>query len=147
MQTRTAALEISPALLADLETHARGTYPDECCGMLVGIAGNPDSRMGAKVTAIWPAENAVPGDRSKGYAIAPEELLQAYNRARSRGDVVIGYYHSHPDSGAAPSDRDLAAAAPGVSYLIVSIRDRVVLECRSWRLRPDNSGFEEESLI
>lgn len=147
MQTRTAALEVSPALLADLETHARDSFPEECCGMLVGILGDPDSSVAAKVTAVWPAENTDPGDRSKGYVISPEELLQAYRRVRSRGDAVIGYYHSHPGESAVPSDRDLAEAAPGVSYLIVAVTDQEVLGCRSWRLRSDNSCFEEEQLI
>lgn len=147
MRTRSVALEISPAVLADLETYAKGAYPEECCGMLVGILGDADSRLAGKVTAVWPAENTDPGDRSKGYVISPEDLLQAYKRVRSRGDAVIGYYHSHPGESAAPSGRDLVEAAPGVSYLIVAVADKKVLECRSWRLCPDHSCFDEEQII
>ena len=54
------------------------------------------------------------------YAIAPEDLLKAQISAHEQGEEVIRYYHSHPGEKAAPSDRDPAEAAPGVSYLFVA---------------------------
>lgn len=147
MKNPATALAISPDLLAQVESHARGSYPEECCGILIGAPGGRGSEVPAKVTALWPAANVEAGDRRQGYAIAPERLLQAHKRARSRGCEVIGYYHSHPGASAVPSDRDLAEAVPGVSYLIIAVRDREVLERRSWRLRSDHEGFQEERLI
>jgi proteasome lid subunit RPN8/RPN11 len=99
------------------------------------------------VTAVWPLDNLEEGDRSRGYVIAPEELLQAYKAARNQRREVVGYYHSHPDASAAPSARDLAEAAPGVSYLIVAVSDREIVERRAWRLRHDSSGFDEQRLV
>ena len=147
MKTRAIALEISSYLLAKVETHARHTYPQECCGILVGVPGDGALTTVAKVKAVWPTDNAEPGDRSRGFVIATGELLQIHKRARNRGVEVVGYYHSHPGKSAAPSARDLAAAAPGVSYLIVAFDGREVLQSRSWRVRVDHSCFDEEQLI
>ncbi len=58
----------------------------------------------------------------------------------------MGYYHSHPDRSAEPSERDLADAWPFVSYLVVPVAEGVAGEMRSWRLRDDGGGFEEEDL-
>lgn len=142
-----SALEIPPAQLAELEMHARGAYPQECCGILIGTPGESGVRSRSQVTALWPAGNIATGDRAKRYSIAPEVLLQAYMSVRGREVDVIGYYHSHPDSGAEPSDRDLAEAAPGVSYLIVAVSGREILELRSWRLRGDRSCFDEQQIL
>lgn len=142
-----ASLRIPDRLLAELDGFALGAYPEECCGILTGNPGASQSGTVAEVSVLWPAKNVKTGDQANGYVIAPEELLLAYQRARSRGEAVIGYYHSHPGASAAPSARDLAEAASGVSYLIVAVSDHGVLERRSWRLRPDSSCFDEEPLI
>jgi len=140
-------LEIPRRLVDDLGGNALRAYPEECCGILIGIPGGSATRSVAKVTALWPADNIATGDRAKRYSIAPEVLLRAYMSVRGRDVEVIGYYHSHPDSGAAPSDRDMAEAAPGVSYLIVAVSGREILELRSWRLRADRSCFDEQQII
>ena len=147
MKTWATALEISAHLLDEVEAHARQTYPQECCGILVGTPGHDTSAEVTRVTAVWPTENAETGDRTRGFVIATEVLLHAHKRARDLGDEVIGYYHSHPGKSAAPSPRDIATAAPGASYLIVAIGSRHVLESRSWRWRPDLSCFDEEQLV
>lgn len=146
MRTRARALEISPALLAEVEAHARQAYPEECCGVLIGSLVESSSAA-ARVDGVWSTPNAEPAHRSKGYVIAPEELLEAHKDARSRRQEVIGYYHSHPDQSAVPSARDLIAAAPGVSYLIVSLDHRGVRERRSWRLQSDRQCFAEEQIV
>lgn len=147
MRSRPTALEIPRALLAALESRARAAYPEECCGVLVGRAGTGAGTEVRQVTALRPTANAANGDRSRRFAIAPVELLGIYREIRSRGDALIGYYHSHPDAVAEPSDLDLEAALPEVSYLIVSVDDRRVLDSRSWRLCADGSGFAEEPLV
>jgi proteasome lid subunit RPN8/RPN11 len=58
----------------------------------------------------------------------------------------VGFYHSHPDHPAEPSSFDLEHAWPYYSYLIVSVRDGRVADARSWRMAPDRSRFEPETL-
>lgn len=131
-------LRIPEQHLMHLDEIALRTYPEECCGALLGLAGS--------VSAIWPATNVHDGPRSMRYAVDPEELLRAHQSAREVGCEVIGYYHSHPDQAAAPSKTDLAAAAPGVSYLILAVTRERVEDRRSWRLSDDNKGFIEEQI-
>lgn len=140
-------LRIPQRLVDDLDSHALSAYPEECCGALLGPRESGESAGVRRVSSLWPAQNVHAGPRSSRYAIAPEELLEAYVLARKLGHEVLGYYHSHPDGGAAPSATDLDEAASGVSYLIVAVTVQGVLERRSWRLRTDNARFEEEQLI
>ena len=60
------------------------------------------------------------------------------------GLQLLGFYHSHPDHPAEPSQFDLDHAWPNLSYLIVSVRQGQPKEARSWRLKIDRSAFEEE---
>ena len=124
--------------LAHLDRIALRSYPKECCGALLGVAG--------LVSAIWPATNVHAGPRSKHYTIDPKELLNAHQSAREAGCEVIGYYHSHPDQAATPSKTDLAAASPDVSYLILAVTCERVEDRRSWRLSGDSKGFIEEQI-
>lgn len=139
-------LRIPEHLIADLDGYAVDAYPQECCGALLGLHEPGESGRIWQVRSLWPAGNVHVNCRSRRYAIAPEDLLQAHKSARQQGEEVVGYYHSHPDSGAAPSPTDLAEAAPGVSYLIIAVNAQAVLERRSWRLRSDVHRFDEEAL-
>ena len=147
MRSDRVGLEISASLLAEVESHALEALPEECCGVLVGHEESSETVKTATVESVWRTANVDPGDRSRGFSIRPEELLRVHKQARDCRQEVIGYYHSHPGASAIPSGRDLAAAGPGVSYLILGLIDREVTECRSWRLRSDGSGFDEEPLI
>ena len=79
------------------------------------------------------------------YAVSARSMLLGERRAHQVGLDVVGYFHSHPDAPAVPSEYDLDHATwPGVSYPIVSIRDAVAAELRSWTLADDRSTFVEE---
>ena len=131
-------LRIPEPQLAHLDEVALRTYPEECCGALLGLEGS--------VSAIWPAPNVHEGPRLKRYGIDSKELLKAHMWARGAGCEVIGYYHSHPDQAATPSKTDLAAAVRDVSYLILSVTCERVEERRSWRLSVDAEEFVEEQI-
>ncbi|HXU46531.1 MAG TPA: Mov34/MPN/PAD-1 family protein, partial [Thermoanaerobaculia bacterium] len=70
----------------------------------------------------------------------------AEKSARAESLSVVGYFHSHPDHPARPSDFDREHAWPGLSYLIVSVRAGKAVEARSWRLSDDRERFDEESI-
>lgn len=121
-----------------LRHHAENAYPDECCGALIG--------HGDRVIEAFPLSNAQPENRKRRFLIGPD----AYRRAEARADELsaslIGFYHSHPDHPAVPSSFDLEHAWPNLTYAIVSVRSGQPQELRFWRLRPDRSGFTEETL-
>ena len=62
------------------------------------------------------------------------------------GLTLVGFYHSHPDHPAEPSAFDLEHAWHNLSYVITSVLDGRPDRTRSWRLRADRSGFDEETI-
>ena len=93
-----------------------------------------------------PSLNVATGDRVRRFTIAPELLLRAHKRVAGSPFDVVGYYHSHPDGSAIPSERDREAAWPGVSYLIVGVEAGSDMVFRSWRLSEDRARFREETV-
>jgi cysteine synthase B len=134
-----AVLRLPVETRADIRAHGAATYPDECCGVLLG------PRDGT-VTESWPLDNSTDLERRRRFLIGPDDYRRADAHAASRGLEIVGFYHSHPDHPAEPSAFDLAHAWPNLSYAIVSIRGGAPREMRSWRLRADRSGYVEESV-
>ncbi|MCL1463833.1 M67 family metallopeptidase [Argonema galeatum] len=136
--------------LQAIRTHAESTYPEECCGIIVGHLGD-DSKT---VVEIWATENAwsaevaeeFPGSKRRRYAIAPRDMLKAQREARDRAMNIIGIYHSHPDHPAIPSEMDRAIAWPVYSYIIVSVPQSKAGELQSWCL-DDSHQFQPEEII
>ena len=80
------------------------------------------------------------------FLIQPEELLRGERYAREKKLEVVGFYHSHPDSPAVPSQYDLEHAWPTYSYIIVSVSKEASGDLRSWEQLPDRSRFDEERI-
>jgi proteasome lid subunit RPN8/RPN11 len=135
-------LTVSATDMDAIGRHAERTYPEECCGFLLGEAQDGATR----VERVVPAANERGDSRHNRFVMSPETVLAAHKEARAAGLAVVGYYHSHPDHPAEPSEFDREHAWPGLSYLIVSVRVGQVDRARSWRLRDDRERFEEEHL-
>lgn len=138
-------LSLPEDLMQAIREHARRSYPDECCGVMVGQFERATDHT--RVRELVAAENSREAEaRSRRFLIEPRVILETARRARESGLDIVGYYHSHPDHPAEPSEFDREHAWPETSYLIVSVRDGQDAEARSWRLRDDRSSYEEETL-
>jgi proteasome lid subunit RPN8/RPN11 len=133
-------LVISPRHLQTISRHAMASYPEECCGVLIGRSLD-DATVVERLLSVG---NERQDSRHNRYLISPETVLAAQKEARALGLDIVGYYHSHPDHPARPSEFDRENAWPWVSYLIVSLAGRRVVETRSWRLTEDRASFDEE---
>jgi proteasome lid subunit RPN8/RPN11 len=122
-----------------IERHGREAYPNECCGALYGRDG--------VVTAVHALPNTTDEGPRRRFLVRPEDYREAERRARELGVDLIGFYHSHPDHPARPSQYDLDHAWPFFSYIIVSVRGGEPREMTSWRLRDDRSAFDREELV
>jgi proteasome lid subunit RPN8/RPN11 len=122
-----------------IRSHGIAAYPDESCGALLG------PRDGV-VTVAAPIDNSTSLERRRRFLIGPDDYRRAERQAADAGLQVVGFYHSHPDHPAEPSAFDLEHAWPNLSYAIVSVRRGAARELRSWRLRPDRSGYAEETV-
>ncbi|MCC7010177.1 MAG: pyridoxal-phosphate dependent enzyme [Acidobacteria bacterium] len=139
--TAPAHLRIADVELVAMRRHAARVYPNECCGALLG------PKAGA-VTRAFPLDNTfTPEQQRRRFLVGPEEYRRAETRANDTGLSLLGFYHSHPDHPAEPSQFDLDHAWPNLSYVILSVRQGQAKEARSWRLRADRSAFDEEFVI
>lgn len=149
-------ISISAAQLQVIYRHAEATYPEECCGILLGKIAKFTKTVVEVIPTmnVWqPAgsidapysDNAATRTKTSRYAIAPPDLLQAQKRSRDLDLNIVGFFHSHPNYPATPSicDRDLAWCV--YSYPIVSVIDGQVSDMKSWVL-DDNGIFQLEEI-
>jgi proteasome lid subunit RPN8/RPN11 len=136
-------LKIGAGDVGHIHEHAREAYPEECAGALVGMDAG-----GIKVVVdVWRAENTHEEERSRRFLIEPLKIKEFEERAAERDLDVLGFYHSHPDHPAEPSEYDRDHAWPGWSYVIASVSKDNVEDMRSWVLKDDRSGYEEEPIV
>src|SRR3981189_365630 len=136
-----------------IRAHGEETYPDECCGVLLGknIAGDRTNAPGMHhVRKIVRAGNTRPASAHNRYNIAPQELVKIQRQARGLGLDIVGFYHSHPDHPAQWSKTDFAEAHwLGCSYVITNIEQGKAATTNSFLLRgtgEDNKKFEDEPI-
>ena len=137
------AIRIPGEALETMRKEARARYPEEACGYLLGREEADGLR---RVVEARPVANRRKGERERRYLIQPRTVLRAEEEAAERGLEVLGFFHSHPDHPAEPSEFDREHAWPWYSYPIVPVRDGAPGPVRSWRLLEDRSGFREEGL-
>lgn len=115
------------------------TFPDECCGFLLGKEQG-EERI---IEEILIVENAKEGDKRRRFEITAKDYLNAENAASEKQLTLLGVYHSHPNHPSVPSEHDRKVAQPFFSYVIVSILNGKYSTLQSWRLN-DDFQFEEE---
>ena len=96
---------------------AQQAYPHECCGILIGkIDGS------ITVSDIRKATNLVTGAQNRcHFEMDPMFLYQVEREIERSGLEIVGFYHSHPDCKAVPSEQDLHYMIPGLVYAILSV--------------------------
>ncbi|MBV8731648.1 MAG: M67 family metallopeptidase [Acidobacteriia bacterium] len=135
-------IRIEPEPWAVMVAHARRTYPNECCGAMLGAIDD-----GAKtVREAMPLENAFTGAQAARYELRPEDLLAADKAARERNLDLIGIYHSHPDCDAYFSTTDLRNSCPWYSFVVLSIRKGEFDHANSWLPNMDQTEAAKEEL-
>ena len=136
-------LKIGAGDVGHIHDHAKEAYPEECAGALVGM----DVEGMKIVVDVWRAENTHEEERSRRFLIEPLKIKEFEERAAERDMDVLGFYHSHPDHPAKPSEYDREHAWPGWSYVIASVSAENVEDMRSWVLKGDRSGYDEEPIV
>jgi proteasome lid subunit RPN8/RPN11 len=152
------SIQLNNEQLESIHSHGEREYPNECCGMLLGRVDG-DAK---EVSEVVPLKNlrldsaraqellplGDPGRESEKnrFLIDPLEQLRVEREARSRGLDVLGYYHSHPDHPARPSNYDREHAWPWYSYVILSVERGNAAEMTSWVLSEDRLRFDPEPL-
>ena len=121
-----------------IRRHGEETYPHECCGALIG--------KGDRVTDLVPLPNTTEEGPRRRFLVRPSDYRLAERRAAELGSQLLGFYHSHPDHPARPSQYDLDHAWPTFAYVIVAVASGKAESMTVWFLKDDRSIFEEGSL-
>jgi len=125
-------LKLSQSAYASLRRHGEETYPHECCGVLLGRMEDDGART---VTSVARAGNTRTDSAHNRYNIDPKDLIRIQREGRTRGEDIIGFYHSHPDHPAQWSQTDLAEAHWfGCSYVITSVEKGKAMLTNSFEL-------------
>jgi proteasome lid subunit RPN8/RPN11 len=136
-------IQIDEKQIDEIRAHGVRDYPYECCGLLMGRFED-----GSKVVKkTYPISNAREESAKRNrFLIEPQELMRGERYARDHDLEVVGFYHSHPDSPAVPSQYDLEHAWPTYSYIIISTRADDATDLFSWEQEPDRSRFNQEEI-
>ena len=135
-------IRIEPEAWAVMVSHARSTYPNECCGAMLGSIDG-----GEKVVRVAVAlENVFEGAQAARYELRPQDLIAADAEARRQGMDLIGVFHSHPDCDAYFSKTDLENSCPWYSFVVLSIKQGELDHANSFLPDPDQTQADSEEM-
>jgi proteasome lid subunit RPN8/RPN11 len=133
-----ARLVLDAGVAQAIRRHGEEAYPHECCGALVG---RNDS-----AAAVVALPNTTEEGPRRRFLVRPSDYRLAEQRAGELGAELLGFYHSHPDHPARPSQYDLDHAWPNFAYVIVSIAAGAAADMTVWWLKDDRTIFEKGDL-
>lgn len=150
-------LRLNPAQVQVVRDHGARDYPNECCGVLLGTADDckevrevqPLRNLrhdAARAQELLPLDDPGRETERNRFLIDPKEQIRVEKEARQRGLDVLGYYHSHPDHPARPSNYDREHAWPWYSYMILSVIQGEPKDLTCWVLSDDRSQFSPEAV-
>ena len=137
-EVKAQTLVVNAAVDGEIRRHGEETYPHECCGALVGT--------GHRVTATVALPNTTEEGPRRRFMVRPSDYRVAEQKAGELGGDLLGFYHSHPDHPARPSQYDLDHAWPTFAYIIVAVASGKSEAMTVWYLKEDRSTFEEGEL-
>jgi proteasome lid subunit RPN8/RPN11 len=136
-------IHLPRAALAQIQQHGEETYPEECCGFLIGRDA-PDAGPPTRIIRrVERAANRVESERGRRFVIGPEELMQLERQLEGTGEKVLGFYHSHPDHRARPSQFDQEHAWPWYVYFVLAVAQGKAENVGAFELEPTTREFTE----
>jgi len=139
-------LELPDPLARQIRQEGAAAYPNECCGIMFGRDVAIDGVTRRVVETLQPVPNEFEaGEQYHRFLITPQVMLKA-ERACTGGLAVLGFYHSHPDHPARPSEYDREHGWPYYSYVIVAIAKREPKLMTCWVLDEQTEQFKEQTI-
>ncbi len=137
------AVKISQTLQQEIFKQMEGTFPNEGGGFLFGSKNDGDTI----IEDVIQIENVFETEEQyHRYAMTPQNWATMEDAADERGLLLVGYYHSHPNHVAIPSEFDRVHALPNFVYIITSVLEGKSANQLAWLLSQDRSKFNELDL-
>jgi proteasome lid subunit RPN8/RPN11 len=141
-------LILTDSQIRQIEREGQAAYPSECCGAILGRDIRLSGGIERHVDQLEPLKNSFqPDEQYHRFSLDPKELIDLEKRASAAKLTVLGFYHSHPDHPAKPSEYDRTHAWPFYSYLIVEIASGKAAEMTSWQFDAVTEQFFPESIL
>jgi proteasome lid subunit RPN8/RPN11 len=137
------AIKLNSALQQRIFQQMEGTFPNEGGGFLLGTKQGDDTLIAdvIQVENVFETE-----EQYHRYAMTPQNWMKMEDEADARGLTLVGYYHSHPNHVAIPSEFDREHALPNFVYIITSVMQGKAVEMLVWELTHDRSRFDARTL-
>jgi len=136
-------INLSADNLRVIEAHSESTYPNEGAGFLLGSV----QADAVQVSQLLSVDNKREAEAQYNrYELSPQDFARAEVEADKRDLILVGVFHSHPDHPARPSEFDRDHAWPNFIYLITSVEQGKAKITTAWRLRPDRTAFDEDTI-
>jgi proteasome lid subunit RPN8/RPN11 len=135
-------LVLAEEIARGIREHGAKGYPHEACGAILGLDGD----AAREARALFPLINRRDDSPRNRFSVDADDVRSAERAATEQGLELIGWYHSHPDHPAKPSEYDRDHAWPWYSYVIVSVAAGQPGDMTSWRLADDRSHFRAEAI-
>ncbi len=135
------AVLLSRAALETIRHHGESSYPEECCGFLLTAPATNENGAERRIARAEPITNRSEAPRNRRYLIAPDELRRFENSLEGSAESLVGFYHSHPDHPAAPSQFDQEHAWPWYTYLVLAVQAGEAGDFATFELDPDERKF------
>jgi proteasome lid subunit RPN8/RPN11 len=141
-------LHLSASFARQIESEGQKAYPNECCGIMFGRDVRDGDVVRRIVERLESVNNAFEeAERYHRFSISPQQLMKAEKDAADEGRLVLGFYHSHPDAPARPSEYDRQHAWPFYSYVIVAIANRQAVDMTCWVLDEQTETFRRQEIV
>lgn len=122
-----AKLFIPAQHLQQIIDHAHQGYPYEICGVVGGRNGIAQTVISVPNASLTPRQQ---------YEMERQGMVDAIIGLQQTGQEVLAIYHSHPDSGAEPSETDVSHATwPDAVYLIIGLHGLAHIDVQGWLIR------------
>lgn len=135
-------IRIAKNLAGKIATHGQRTYPEECCGVLLG---SNDGEV-VQILDVAEFENTQEDNRRRRFFVTPKQYMRAERMASEKGMELLGFYHSHPDHPAIPSEFDRDHALPWFTYIVLAVERGESKVMTAWLLSEARDRFVEKPL-
>lgn len=141
---------ITDELQQQIKAEGEKYYPNECCGILLGKLEKmgTDGQNVKRISSILPVNNSFSDEEQyHRFLITSEMMMQAELEARKHKQDIVGFYHSHPNNPAFPSEYDRIHALPVYSYIITSVVFEIAIKMNSFELSAEERIFYPEDIV